>query len=101
MSESASISSGIAGRYAAALFSIAKEDTALDQLVADVEQLAQLDLPLVGASEDGRDVGAHLDAALMGRLGDLADLFEALLAGAVEVLAVVRLRRRHDDLDAA
>ncbi|SLN51943.1 ATP synthase subunit delta [Roseivivax jejudonensis] len=41
MSEPASISSGIAERYAAALFSLSKEEGALDTLERDVDDLAQ------------------------------------------------------------
>ncbi len=41
MSEPASISSGIAARYATAIFEIAKESNALDQLEGDVNALSQ------------------------------------------------------------
>lgn len=40
MSEPASISAGIAGRYATALFELAKEENGLDALGADVDALA-------------------------------------------------------------
>ncbi|EPX86754.1 ATP synthase delta chain [Salipiger mucosus DSM 16094] len=49
MSESASISSGIAARYATAIFEIAKEEQQLDQLEANLDDLAQ-------ALEDSADL---------------------------------------------
>ena len=52
MSESASISTGIAVRYATAVFELAKEDKALDALDADIAALAEALL----ASEELRDL---------------------------------------------
>lgn len=52
MSESASISSGIAARYATALFELAKDDKALKALEGDVEALALA----VEGSADLRDL---------------------------------------------
>lgn len=52
MSEPASISSGIAERYAAAVFAIAKEDGTLDKLESDIDELAQA----LSESDDLRDL---------------------------------------------
>ncbi|MFV0490942.1 MAG: F0F1 ATP synthase subunit delta [Pseudorhodobacter sp.] len=52
MSESASISSGIAARYATALFELAKDDKALKALEGDVDALSQA----VEGSADLRDL---------------------------------------------
>lgn len=52
MSEPASISTGIAARYATAVFDLAKEENALDKLEADVDALAGA----LDASPDLRDV---------------------------------------------
>ena len=52
MSEPASISSGIASRYAAAVFDIASEDKALDALEADITNLEEA----LGVSADLREM---------------------------------------------
>ncbi|SIS58321.1 ATP synthase F1 subcomplex delta subunit [Roseivivax lentus] len=52
MSEPASISSGIAERYAAAVFALAKENGALDALEANIDDLADA----LAGSEDLRDL---------------------------------------------
>ncbi len=52
MSEPASISSGIAERYAAAVFSLAKEDKSLETLEANIDDLADA----LAGSEDLRDL---------------------------------------------
>lgn len=52
MSEPASISSGIAQRYAAAVFDLAQESSAVDALEADVAALTEA----VSVSDDLRDV---------------------------------------------
>ncbi|MHA6324858.1 F0F1 ATP synthase subunit delta [Roseivivax sp. CAU 1753] len=52
VSEPASISSGIAERYAAAVFALAKEDGSLDTLEANIDELADA----LAASEDLRDL---------------------------------------------
>ena len=75
MSESASISSGIAQRYATAVFDLAREDNALTALEADTDALeAALDVspdlrgvihsPLLSRAEQGAVIGAV--AAKMG-----------------------------------
>jgi F-type H+-transporting ATPase subunit delta len=52
VSEPASISTGIAARYATAVFDLAKEDKALDKLESDVDAIAEA----LAASADLRDV---------------------------------------------
>ncbi len=69
MSEPASISSGIASRYATALFELAKEDNALKALEADAEALgaalavspemaAMIASPVVSREEQGAAIAA-------------------------------------------
>lgn len=85
MSETASISLSIAGRYALALFELAKEEGALTALEADAEALgavltespelaAMISSPLVGREEQGAAMAAV--AAQMG----LATLTQNTLA---------------------
>ncbi|MES2844892.1 MAG: F0F1 ATP synthase subunit delta [Pseudomonadota bacterium] len=75
MSEPASISSGIAARYATALFSLAKEENALAALEADADALhaalvaspelsAMITSPIVGRDDQARAIAAI--AAKMG-----------------------------------
>ena len=52
MSEPTSISSGIAGRYAKAIFELAKEDNSLDQVANDADML----LSALKESEEFRDL---------------------------------------------
>ncbi len=52
VSEPASISSGIAERYARAIFELAKEDSALDQIASDTDTLVQA----LNESSDFRDL---------------------------------------------
>lgn len=85
MSESASISLGIAARYAQALFDLAKEDGALNGLEADTQALdaalkaspdlaAMIASPVIGRAEQGAAIAAV--AAKMG----LSALFANTLA---------------------
>jgi len=88
VSEPASISSGIAARYAAALFELAKEAKALKALEADVDALdaalaTSADLremiasPVLGRAEQGAAIGAIADKA---GLSDLTANTLALMA---------------------
>ncbi len=69
MSEPASISAGIAGRYATAIFDLAREDKAIDPLERDVDALAtalrdsaefrtMIASPIVSRDDQGRAIGA-------------------------------------------
>ncbi len=69
MSEPASISTGIAGRYASAVFDLAKEAGALNALAADVEALdgalgqsgdlrAMISSPMISREDQGKAVAA-------------------------------------------
>ncbi len=73
MSEPASISSGIAARYAAAVFDLAKEEKALKGLSKDCEALSSalassadlremISSPIVSREEQGRAIGAIVAA---------------------------------------
>lgn len=88
MSEPASISSGIAARYAAAVFDIAKEEGALKALEGDVDALdsavsgsadfrALIDSPIITRDEQGRAIAAiaakmGLSSTMTGTLGLMA-----------------------------
>ncbi len=78
MSEPASISTGIAARYATAVFELSKEDNALDQLSADVDALdaalsESADLreliqsPIHSRSEQGAAMAAVAEAMGLGQ----------------------------------
>lgn len=75
MSESASISLGIAARYASAVFDLAREEKALAALEADVAQLSQVlgesaDLrAMIASPVTSRDDQARAIGAIAGRLG--------------------------------
>lgn len=75
MSESASISSGIAERYAAAVFDIAKEENAIGTLEANVDDLAAAladsnDLrDLINSPVYSRDVQGQAIAAVAKKMG--------------------------------
>ena len=69
MSEPASISAGIAGRYATAIFDLAREDQAIDPLERDVEALTTalrdsadlrtvISSPIVSRDDQGRAIAA-------------------------------------------
>ncbi len=69
MSEPASISAGIAGRYATAIFDLAREDKAIDSLERDVEALTgalrdsddlreMISSPIVSRDDQGRAIAA-------------------------------------------
>ena len=85
MSEPASISLGIAGRYALALFELAKDAKALPALESDTEALAAAlsvspDLSgMIASPVIGRDEQAAVMAALAARMG-LSDLMANTLA---------------------
>ena len=88
MSESASISSGIAQRYATAVFDLAREEKALKTLEADVEALhatlaesadlrRMITSPLLARDEQGRAIAAiaekmGLSQTMSGALGLMA-----------------------------
>ncbi len=74
MSAEASVVSGIAGRYATALFELARDSGALDNVASDVAGLGSMiddseDLdrllrsPVIAAEDQGRGVGAVLEKA--------------------------------------
>ena len=89
MSESASISSGIAGRYATAVFLLAKEDKKLEPLEADVDALngaltgsadlrALVTSPLYSRKEMGQAISAvakkmNLQTTMVNTLALMAD----------------------------
>ncbi len=89
MAESVSISTGIAARYAAALFELAKEGGSLKALEADATALgdaftASADLhAMVSSPVVGRDDQARAMAALAAKMGlsDLTANTIALMAG--------------------
>lgn len=92
MSEPASISAGIAGRYATAVFELAREDNAIDGLEQDVAALGaalkdsadlrtMISSPIVGREDQGRAIAAIAKA--MGLRSDTAN-----------VLALMASRRR-------
>ncbi|MGY6411780.1 MAG: F0F1 ATP synthase subunit delta [Alkalilacustris sp.] len=73
MSEPASISAGIAGRYATAIFDLAREDKAIDRLERDVEALTaalgdsadlrgMISSPIVSREDQGRAIAALAQA---------------------------------------
>jgi len=73
------IVSGMAGRYATALFEVAREANAIDDVKADLERFDALvvdsdDLrrlvrsPVFSAAEQGRALGAVLERAALGAL---------------------------------
>lgn len=89
MSEPASISAGIAGRYATAVFELAKEAKALDALEADVAALDEalkvspelrqvIASPVVTREEQGRAMAAL--AARMGLSGTVANTLALMAA---------------------
>ncbi len=80
--------SGIAGRYASALFDLAREEGALDDVAGDLDSIDDMiarsaDLarlvrsPVVSREDQGRAVGAVLEAA---GIGDLTRRFVGLVA---------------------
>ncbi len=89
MSEPASISAGIAARYASALFELAKEDKALKALEADTDALeaalkASADLrDLIGSPVYSREEQGAAMAAVAGKMGlsALTSNTLALMAG--------------------
>ncbi len=60
MSEPASISTGIAARYATAVFELAREDNALDALESDIAALS-------AAIDESEDLRALIDSPVYGR----------------------------------
>ena len=83
-----SIVSGVAGRYASALFELAREQGALDDVARDLASIDEMirespDLarlvrsPVISREDQGRAVGAVLEAA---GIGDLACRFVGLVA---------------------
>lgn len=101
MSEPASISAGIAGRYAQAAFDIAREDGALDRMAADVDALDQalaasaelrdvIASPLRSREEQGRAIVAVAQA--MGLSATFANLL-ALMASKRRLFALPQLLR--------
>ena len=60
MSEPASISAGIAGRYATAIFDLAREDKAIEPLERDVEALT-------GALRDSADLRGMISSPIVSR----------------------------------
>lgn len=92
MSEPASISSGIAARYATAIFDLAKEDKALPALEADIDALdaalaASADLrELISSPLISRDDQSHAIAAIAVRMG--------LSTIAANTLALMAAKRR-------
>ena len=83
-----SIVSGIAGRYASALFDLAREGSALDDVAGDLEAIDAMiagsaDLarfarsPVIAREDQGRAIDAVLEAA---GIGDLARRFVGLVA---------------------
>lgn len=78
MSSSTSLTSGVAGRYATALFEIARDDAAIDKVEADVTALEAaiaesgelrqlLSSPIYTREEQGRAVRALADKMGLGR----------------------------------
>ena len=101
MSEPASISAGIAARYATAIFELARDDKALDALERDVEALgaaldASADLramiasPIVSRDEQGRAIAAVAKA--MGLTATVANAL-ALMAGRRRLFVLPQLVR--------
>ena len=101
MSEPASISVGVADRYATAIFELAKEDKGLDRLEADVETLqAALDAsadfrnmiasPILSRDEQGKAIAAL--AGAMGLGGTLSNAL-ALMAGRRRLFVLPQLVR--------
>ena len=101
MSEPASISAGIAARYATAIFELARDDKALDALERDVEALgaaleASADLrtmiasPIVSRDEQGRAIAAVAKA--MGLTTNMANAL-ALMAGRRRLFVLPQLVR--------
>ncbi|SPF77547.1 ATP synthase subunit delta [Pseudoprimorskyibacter insulae] len=92
MSESASISSGIAGRYASAVFDIAKENQELSQLEANLDDLA-------GALEASEDLRAVINSPVYSRdaqgaaIAAVADKM-GMLPTVKNVLALMASKRR-------
>ncbi len=88
MSESASLSSGIAARYATAVFELAKESKSIDQIEADLTSLgdalgdsddlkALISSPVYSRAEQGAAIGAiaskmGLSQTMSGTLGLMA-----------------------------
>lgn len=91
MSEPASISSGIAARYATALFDLAKEENALKGLEGDVDALdaaltASADLrELIGSPMVSRDDQASAIAAIAKKMG-----LSVLMTNALALMASKR-----------
>lgn len=65
------------------------EGAEFEEFVADVEDFVEVDVSFVGASKDGGDVGADLDAFLFGERDGVAHGYEAIGDGAVDVALVV------------
>ena len=92
MAEAASISSGIAGRYASAIFELAREDGALDRLSADIDALEGA----LAISPDLREVIAsplHSRDEIAATMAALAKALE-LTATTGNALALMAQRRR-------
>ena len=96
MSEPASISSGIAERYAAAVFAIAKEDGSLDKLETDIDDLDRAlkdsdDLrDLIHSPIYGREAQSRAIMAVADKMGLLETLKNTLgLMGSKRRLFVV------------
>jgi F-type H+-transporting ATPase subunit delta len=90
VSETASISLGIAARYAAALFDLAKDDNGLKALEADTDALATAianpDLAAMIASPVlGRDEQAGAMAAIAAKMG-----LSSLMANTIALMATKR-----------
>ena len=109
MSESASISLGIAARYASALFELAREDKALPALEADVQGLSEtlaasaelrdvIASPLISREDQGRVM-----AAIAGKLalGTLTANTLALMADKRRLFVLPQLLAQLTDLIAA
>lgn len=101
MAEPASISAGIAGRYAQAAFDLGREDGALDRMLADVDALDQalgqsadlralIGSPLHSREEQGRAIGAV--ARAMGLSPTMTNLL-ALMAQKRRLFALPQLVR--------
>lgn len=101
LSEPAGISAGIAGRYAAAVFDLAREEGALDRLEADVDALGRALLdsadlraliasPVYSREEQGRAIGAL--AAAMGLSPTMSNLLQ-LMAQKRRLFALPQLVR--------
>jgi len=92
VSEPASISTGIAARYASAVFDLASDDTALDGLEKDVDALE-------AALRDSADLRALISSPLYGReeqAGAVAAIAEkmALSATTANLLGLLAEKRR-------